>query len=198
MIKNIIFDLNRTLVKTNYKKFDKFLKKFDIGADLFGKIFYSHIFDYNQNKFNTRGLFERILRDLNVDKKFLDEIKAEYERSFVSVRGMRGVLRRLKRKHRLFILTGEGKELLDLKMNRLKLRDFFEEIYASCYEGFLKKDPRLYKRLIKKSSVNPKESLFIDDTPLYVEVAKKLGFKTILFKDAKQLREELKRLKINL
>ena len=198
MIKNIVFDLNRTLVKVNYKKFFKVLNKLNIEIELFAKIFSLHHWNYNLNRINTKELFKNTLKDLKIEEKYLMQIKTEYEKNIIPVRGIKGILKTLKGKYRLLVLAGDGKEFLELKINKLGFGVFFKEVYASCHEGYLKKDVRLYKRLIKKSGIKPNESLFIDDTPLYVEIAKKLGFKTILFKDSRQLKEDLKKFKIKI
>lgn len=55
----------------------------------------------------------------------------------------------------------------------------------------MKPEKDIYDKLITTYKINPHESIFVDDTRENIEGAEKLGFKTILFTTALELREEL-------
>lgn len=65
----------------------------------------------------------------------------------------------------------------------------FDEVIVSCDVGVRKPNPEIYKILIKKLKLKTKEVLFIDNQIWNTKPAKKLGIKTILFKNNKQLFE---------
>lgn len=50
-----------------------------------------------------------------------------------------------------------------------------------------KPNPKIYKLILKKLKISPRKCLFIDNQDWNILPAKKLGFRTILFKDNKQL-----------
>jgi FMN phosphatase YigB (HAD superfamily) len=64
-------------------------------------------------------------------------------------------------------------------------------LILSSEVGMKKPEVGIYKLALKKLRVKASESIFIDDKEKNLVTAEKLGMKTILFKDAKQLRKEL-------
>ncbi|MEG3042662.1 MAG: HAD family phosphatase [Clostridium sp.] len=65
-----------------------------------------------------------------------------------------------------------------------KTHGFFKLFHGgvvSYEEKLLKPEKEIYERLVERYKIIPKESIFIDDTKLNVEAAKRLGFKTIHF-----------------
>ena len=59
---------------------------------------------------------------------------------------------------------------------------------CSCFEHVSKPNVKIYNSLINKYNINPEESIFIDDTKKNIEIAEKLQFNTILFKELEQLK----------
>jgi len=72
----------------------------------------------------------------------------------------------------------------------------FSELILSSEVGMKKPEVGIYKLALKKMKVKASESLFIDDREKNLITAEKLGMKTILFKNVKQLREDLLKLGI--
>ncbi len=78
--------------------------------------------------------------------------------------------------------------------NRIKGRyRLFRPLFLSYEIGTRKPFPTIFKHALKKLKVKPEECLFIDDQISYLEGAKSLGIKTILFKNHSQLVRDLKR-----
>ena len=67
----------------------------------------------------------------------------------------------------------------------------FSPVILSCEVGLKKPDKRIYKLMLEKLRLNANECIYIDDRVKFLETAKKLGMKTILFQNANQLRKEL-------
>ena len=66
----------------------------------------------------------------------------------------------------------------------------FDEVIVSCDVGIRKPNLEIYQLAIKKLKLLPSEILFIDNQQWNIPPAKKLGMKTILFKNNKQLFKE--------
>ena len=77
-----------------------------------------------------------------------------------------------------------------------KLYKRFDKVVVSCDVGVRKPNPKIYKLILKKLKLPAKQTLFIDNQEWNIKPAKKLGMKTILYKNNKQLFKELDRLKI--
>lgn len=67
----------------------------------------------------------------------------------------------------------------------------FDVVALSNEVGMKKPEKQIYRFALKKMGVKANESIFIDDIEKNLIVARKLGMKTILFKNNKQLRKEL-------
>ena len=69
----------------------------------------------------------------------------------------------------------------------------FNGLDISCDSGLKKPDLRSYMSIIKKLKIKSQESIFIDDKKENLNAAKKLGMKTILFKNNRQFFSDLKK-----
>lgn len=63
----------------------------------------------------------------------------------------------------------------------------FHPIIISCDVGVRKPNPKIYKMILSKLKIPAKNCVFIDNQKWNLGPAKKLGMKTILFKNNKQL-----------
>ncbi|GHT55092.1 haloacid dehalogenase [Bacteroidia bacterium] len=78
---------------------------------------------------------------------------------------------------------------------------FFETltgIVLSGKERVCKPDPRIYQILLERYGLRPEECVFIDDRQENLDTAQQLGFETVLFRTAKQVRKALKRMGVRI
>ena len=78
------------------------------------------------------------------------------------------------------------------------VRDIFDVIVTSYGEKIAKPNKEIYLRVTQKLGVLPEECVFIDDFKRNIIPAKELGIKTILFRNFKQLKEDLSKLGIKI
>jgi putative hydrolase of the HAD superfamily len=88
-------------------------------------------------------------------------------------------------------LNNESREINEYRIEKFKLRDYFEAFFSSCYLGVRKPDPGIYGLALKITQQSPAECILIDDRGLNLECAREIGMQTILFKDLAQLRADL-------
>lgn len=93
----------------------------------------------------------------------------------------------------LAVLNNESLELNEYRIERFKLRDYFQVFLSSCYLGVRKPDDGIYRLALHISQREPRECIFVDDRALNLECAKDLGMKTIQFHDPAQLQDDLRR-----
>lgn len=72
-----------------------------------------------------------------------------------------------------------------------QLGEFFDQEIFSCVEGVRKPYPEIYQIALDKLGVKAEEAVFIDDKEDYVEGAKIVGLRAILFQNPSQLQDEL-------
>ena len=76
--------------------------------------------------------------------------------------------------------------------------ELFDGGVVSYAEKLIKPEEEIYKLILKRYNLNPRETIFIDDTKLNVDGASKLGIKAIFLEDPKKLRENLISLKVKI
>jgi putative hydrolase of the HAD superfamily len=103
------------------------------------------------------------------------------------------LLARLARSRRLLLATlnNESRELNLYRLEKFGLRNYFSVFFSSCFLGVAKPNARIYRLALELSQRPPEECVFIDDRPLNLECARRLGLHTIQFLNAVQLEDDL-------
>lgn len=70
--------------------------------------------------------------------------------------------------------------------------ELFDAVFASNKIGVSKPKPDFYRRILKDMGVKPEQAVFVDDMPVNVLAAEKLGIEAILFKDSQTLRKRMR------
>ena len=104
---------------------------------------------------------------------------------------MRSLLLKLRQKYKLAVFTNEGREWTQYKIDALKLNSHFSHIVESNKLGKLKPSKTFFEKALKIIKAKPEECLFIDDKEENCKGARKIGIKSITFKNPKQLKNEL-------
>ncbi|MDB4655500.1 HAD family phosphatase [Flavobacteriales bacterium] len=58
------------------------------------------------------------------------------------------------------------------------LSGYFDKLYYSFEMGMRKPEPRIFQFVLDEQNYNPRETLFIDDSPQHIEAAQTLGVNT--------------------
>ena len=133
-------------------------------------------------------------KNINLDVKKYVEI---FKKGIESIEGMKEILKFLSEKYFLATLINEGSEWANYKLDISGFRIFFKENFISGDLKVAKPNSKIYKIALEKLNIKPEECIFIDDQTKNCEAAKKLGIKSIVFKNPTQLKKELARFSIN-
>jgi len=101
------------------------------------------------------------------------------------------IARALTRKYFMATLNNESRELNQYRIQTFGLVECFDLFVSSCYVAIRKPDERIYRLALDLSQHTPEECCFIDDRPVNIEGATKVGMRTVLMKDPAQLRRDL-------
>jgi len=96
-----------------------------------------------------------------------------------------------------YLMSTINNESMELNLFRIKtfgLREIFSLFVSSCFVGLRKPEEGIYRLALEITQRPPEECCFIDDRPLNLDSAAKLGMHVIQMKDAEQLRRELQTL----
>jgi putative hydrolase of the HAD superfamily len=95
-------------------------------------------------------------------------------------------------------VSNEGRELTVYRIRKFKLKEFMDFFISSCFVHFRKPDEDMYRIALDIAQVQPDKVAYIEDRPLFVEVARSLGIHGILHKDCQSTRAALAELGLSL
>jgi len=93
--------------------------------------------------------------------------------------------------YQLATLNNESRELNLYRIERFHFQKYFTAFFSSCFLGTKKPEKDIYLAALDITQRAPAECLYIDDRPLNLETAQRLGINTIHFRDVNQLRQDL-------
>ena len=110
--------------------------------------------------------------------------------------GMINLMKGLKKQYGLKIaaISNEGRELTVYRVKKFDLGSFIDFFISSCFVHFRKPDLRLYNLALDCAQVSTRESVYIDDRKMFVEVAEEIGLNGIHHKTYDSTRESLESL----
>jgi 2-haloacid dehalogenase len=92
---------------------------------------------------------------------------------------------------RLYALTNWSRETFPVARTRFDFLQSFDGILVSGQEMLVKPDPAIFELLFSRFDIQPKRSVFIDDSQRNVQCASTTGMQAVLFTDAEALRTAL-------
>jgi len=93
--------------------------------------------------------------------------------------------------HRLFVLSNMHHDSANHLEKTYPIWDQFEGVVFSCREKLVKPQPEIFRLLINRYHLEPKETVFIDDTRVNLTAAQSLGLIPIHFSNALACEKEL-------
>jgi len=73
-------------------------------------------------------------------------------------------LEKLKKKHKLVLVSNTDCFALEPVLEKYKLAEFFDEIILSYKEGYLKTEKGLFEKALKKLKIKPEEAVMVGDS----------------------------------
>lgn len=103
------------------------------------------------------------------------------------------LMRSLKSQHSLQVaaVSNEGRELTVYRVGQFKLGTFIDFFVSSCFVHYRKPDEDMYRIALDIAQVRPEQVIYIDDRPMFVEVAQGLGIRGIIHRDYESTKKTL-------
>lgn len=194
MIKNIIFDLSEVILSGYYGMELLMEKKYNISAEEFidqKQKSLNIFFDAMRGKITEEQYWKELLKRTNWSITIEDLKITIRENLKQPVKGTLEIVRSLKGKYRLILLSDHVKEWIDSIKSENKNMMIFDKMIFSYELGSLKTDSQTFMEVLKQNQLIAKETIFIDDGKENIQKAEEVGIYGILFQNAKQLKEEL-------
>ena len=95
------------------------------------------------------------------------------------------LVRWLKARYRLkiVVVSNEGHGLNEYRIRKFKLDKFVDSFISSCFVHLRKPDADIFRVALDTAQVSADQVVYIENTPMFVEVAEGLGIRSILHKD---------------
>jgi putative hydrolase of the HAD superfamily len=103
------------------------------------------------------------------------------------------LVQELKQRYGLKIaaVSNEGRELTLHRVKKFKLSSFIDFFISSCFVHLRKPDKDMYRLALDCAQVEAEQVVYVDDRPMFVEVAATLGIKGIHHRDFASTRDDL-------
>ena len=157
-------------------------------------------FDLNPEEMETR--YNQILETYELGKITLEEylrwVVFYEERSFTPAQfqkfmfaqskpypQMIELVRRLKARYglKIVVVSNEARELNEYRIRKFKLDGFVDSFISSCFVHLRKPDADIFRLALDITQAKAPQVVYIENTPMFVQVAEGLGIRSILHTD---------------
>ena len=196
MIKNLVFDFGKVLICYDYPSFLRTIIDDEEECRRFEASVCSE--EFVQRCYLGKVTFIDLIRECQEKyPHWRRQLQEFYDRQLdamtVEMPGMRDLLTRLKAAgYRLYGLTNWSDAIYDV-IGKFDILQMMDERLISSEELLIKPDVAIYDRLCEKFGLVKEECLFTDDKQANIDGAKAAGMSAVLFSDACQFEEELKK-----
>lgn len=192
-IKNIIFDLGNVLINFDPEKYLEANVKEDIRKDFLDEVFLKKEWlDLDRGTLTyeeAKKIFKKRLPQAEKEiDKFFDN---DFFDMLMPIEKNTKLLSQLKKQYNLYILSNFHKDSFEELNKRHQFFKNFDGHVVSCYYHQLKPEKEIYDTIIEKFSLNPEETVFIDDSYPNIEMAQKMGINGIHLPDYNELEKKL-------
>jgi putative hydrolase of the HAD superfamily len=106
---------------------------------------------------------------------------------------MIALVRRLKARYglKVVVVSNEGRELNSYRIRKFKLDAFVDAFVSSCFVHVRKPDPNIFRLALDISQTDAAQVIYIENTPMFVQVGESLGIRSILHTDVRSTRAKL-------
>jgi putative hydrolase of the HAD superfamily len=106
---------------------------------------------------------------------------------------MLSLIRGIKEKYgiKIAVVSNEGRELNNHRINKFRLDEFVDFFISSCFVHFRKPDTDIFKVALDIAQVSPEKVIYLEDRPLFVQVADTLGIRGIIHHDFNTTKKQL-------
>lgn len=197
MIKNVIFDVGKVLVEYDP---DSYMER--LGFDLKTRqavnqaMFQNPLWEESdRGKLSTEELLEKFIFN---DKEYKEEITKAYQTVGNTIElfpySVAWIKELKQRGYRVYILSNYAEVTYEQTKEKMEFLPYVDGAVFSFQCKWIKPEREIYEELCRKYSIEPRESVFLDDRLDNIEQARNLGFFGIQFESYEQAVKELERI----
>lgn len=92
---------------------------------------------------------------------------------------------------RIVVVSNESREVNAHRISAFKLDQLADTFMSSCFVQMRKPDVRIFRLALDLAQTPPAQAIFLDNTPMFVQIAEDLGINGILHVDYESTRSRL-------
>jgi len=98
---------------------------------------------------------------------------------------MLSLIGQLKAQHdlKVVVISNESREVNAYRIRTFRLDRLVDAFISSCFVGMRKPDVEIFRLALDLAQTAPASAVFIDNTPMFVQIAERLGMRSILHVD---------------
>jgi putative hydrolase of the HAD superfamily len=110
------------------------------------------------------------------------------------------LLTSLKKKYslRIFALSNEAREINAHRIRTFHLNSFIDAFISSCYVHVRKPDLEIFHLALDISQADKSHVIYIENTPMFVDIARSIGIESILHTDYATTKKQLEQFGLQL
>ena len=95
------------------------------------------------------------------------------------------LIRKLKTQYglKIVVVSNEGRELNEYRIRKFKLNGFVDSFISSCFVHVRKPDADIFRFALDIAQTPARKVVYIENTPMFVQIAEGLGIRSILHTD---------------
>lgn len=200
-IKTLFLDIGGVLLTNGWDRHarDRAIEKFGLEAEEMHERHHLTFDTYEEGKLKLDEYLQRVVffkkRDFSLEdfKKFMFSQSKPFD-------DMIAIIKKLKAKYdlRVMAVSNEGRELNAHRIEKFRLNEFIDAFISSSFVHFRKPDEDMFRIALDISQTPPEEVAYLDDRPMFVEIACSLGIQGILHENPEKSRQALAELGLTL
>src|SRR5271168_1933107 len=84
---------------------------------------------------------------------------------------------------KIAVVSNEGRELNAHRIRKFKLDGFVDFFISSCFVHIRKPDKDIFRLALDIAQTPPEQIVYIENTPMFVQIAEGLGIRSVLHTD---------------
>ena len=194
MIKAVIFDFGRVIsTQKPQSLFNQYERDLDLAPDTINRIMFDSPvwMEAMLGRRSAGEYWAAIGPELGLKSPAeIDAFRRRYHADESIDNAVLDIIRQLHGRYKLAVLSNNPPGL-EKWLADWEILELFDDVFCSGDEGRVKPDPVAYQTTLDRLAVEPREAVFIDDTPGHVEAACRLGIHGIVFTNARELEKDL-------
>ena len=92
---------------------------------------------------------------------------------------------------KIAVVSNEGRELNAYRIRKFKLDGFVDSFISSCFVHVRKPDADIFRLALDIAQAPARQVVYVDNTPMFVQIAEGLGIRSILHTDYRSTCEKM-------